>query len=146
MRKKTVWSVCIFVSVFLCCILYFRPISLSDKDFENSSTLVQINHFDIQNGEPCINTENYGTITAAQKEDLLRLIQEYSYRRTLKTYVSDGAMVDLGDTVSYLYLYDKDTLVKSIFVSDSGQVSVNDRLYQMKNAEQFNERLEDIFK
>ena len=55
-------------------------------------------------------------------------------------------MEDLGDTVSYLYLYDKDTLVKSIFVSDSGQVSVNDRLYQMKNAEQFNERLEDILK
>lgn len=146
MRKKTMWSVCIFITVFLCCILYFRPISLSDKPPGNSSILVQINHFDIQNGKPCINTENYGIITASQKEDLLRLIQEYSYRRTLKTYVSDGAMEDLGDTVSYLYLYDKDTLVKSIFVSDSEQVSVNDKLYQMKNAEQFNERLEDILK
>ena len=44
-----------------------------------------------------------------------------------------------------IYVYDNETEIKSIYVSDSGQVSIDNKLYEMKNAEQFNERLEAIF-
>lgn len=144
MNKKTICGIVICIALLLCGAVYFRPLSLSSSINDSNSFIVQVNDFGIRNGEPYIDSTGYDNITEAQKEKLLELVQEYSYRRTLKTYVSDGSMEQVGDRVVYVYIYNGDNLSESLYVSDSGQISVNDRLYQMKNAEQFNERLEAI--
>ena len=118
--------------------------SLSDNIRESNSFIVQINDFGVRNGEPYIDSSSYDTLTDEQKGEIIELLSTSSYQRTLKTYLSDGSMEQVGDRVVYIYIYDGATLSESIYVSDSGQISVNDRLYQMKNAEQFNEQLEAI--
>lgn len=144
MNKKAVCGIAICVALLLCGALYFRPLSLSDNIRESTSFTVQINDFGVRNGEPYIDSTSYDTLTDEQKDKIIELLSAFSYHRTLKTYISDGSMEQVGDRVVYLYIYDGATLSESIYVSDSGQISVNDRLYQMKNAEQFNEQLEAI--
>lgn len=144
MNKKAVCGIAICVALLLCGALYFRPLSLSDNIRESTSFTVQINDFGVRNGEPYIDSTSYDTLTDEQKGEIIELLDASSYHRTLKTYLSDGSMEQIGDQVVYIYIYDGDTLSESIYVSDSGQISVNDRLYKMKNAEQFNEQLEAI--
>ena len=144
MNKKAVCGIAICVALLLCGALYCRPLSLSDNIRENTSFTVQINDFGVRNGEPYIDSTSYDTLTDEQKGEIIELLDASSYHRTLKTYLSDGSMEQVGDRVVYIYIYDGATLSESIYVSDSGQISVNDRLYQMKNAEQFNEQLEAI--
>lgn len=144
MNKKAICGIVICIALLLCGALYFRPLSLSDNIKESNSFTIQINDFGVRNGEPYIDSTSYDALTDEQKEEIIELLDASSYHRTLKTYVSDGSMEQIGDQAVYIYIYDGDTLSESIYVSDSGQLSVNDRLYQMKNAEQFNERLEAI--
>ena len=145
MRKKTVCGIVICIALLLCDALYFRPLSLSRSINESSSFIIQINNFGVRDGEPYIDSDSYDDIAEAQKEKIISLLKESSYQRTLKTYISDGSIEQVGNRVVSLYIYDNDTLSESIYVSDSGQLSVNDRVYKMKDAEQFNERLEAIF-
>ena len=144
MNKKAVCGIAICVALLLCGALYFRPLSLSDNIRESNSFIVQINDFGVRNGEPYIDSSSYDTLTDEQKGEIIELLSAFSYQRTLKTYLSDGSMEQVGDRVVYLYIYDGATLSESIYVSDSGQLSVNDLLYQMKDAKQFNEQLEAI--
>ena len=145
MNKKTVCGIAIGIVLLLCCILYFRPLSLSTDITENNSLIVQINDLGVRNGEPYIDSKGYDHITEEQKRKVVELIQEYSYKRTLKTSFSDGTIEKIGNRAVLIYVYDNETEIKSIYVSDSGQVSIDNKLYEMKNAEQFNERLEAIF-
>ena len=124
----------------------FSPLDLSAGITESDFFIVQINSFGIQNGEPYIDSKGYENITEEQKGKIVGLVQEYSYKRTLNTYISDGAIEKIGNKTASIYIYDNEGEAKSIYVSDSGQISINDRLYEMKNAKQFNERLEDILK
>ena len=59
---------------------------------------------------------------------------------------SDGAMENSGSKVLSIYMIDKDAVVGSIYVSEAGRISINDRPYKMKNAKQFQEQLEAILK
>ena len=54
-------------------------------------------------------------------------------------------MEELGNKIAFISSYDGETLTE-IAVSDSGQVSIHGRLYEMRNAEQFIRGIEDILK
>ncbi len=144
MSKKIVCGIGIVIVLLLCGAVYFRPLSFPKSVTEDRSFIAQVNDFGVRDGEPYIDSDSYDDITEAQKEKIIGLLKEYSYQRTLKTYVSDGSLEKVGSRVVFLYIYDHDTLSESIYVSDTGQISVNDRLYQMKDSEQFNDRLESI--
>ena len=62
----------------------------------------------------------------------------------LKTVFSDGSIENIGNRAVSIYSYDHDVLVRSIYVSDSGQISINHRICRMKNAKQFLEQLKSI--
>lgn len=55
-------------------------------------------------------------------------------------------MENSGSKVLSIYMIDKDAVVGSIYVSEAGRISINDRPYKMKNAKQFQEQLEAILK
>ena len=62
------------------------------------------NTFGVQNGKPYIHSEAYDHITEDQKEKIMELAQAYTYNRTLKTYLSDGAMENSGSKVLSIYI------------------------------------------
>lgn len=144
MHKKAVYCLAVCVVFLLCCAVYFRPLPLSGGLPENTILVVQTNEFGVQNGEPYIDSRSYDPIPEEQKEKILRLVREYSYRRTLKTVFSDGSIENIGNRAVSIYSYDHDVLVRSIYVSDSGQISINHRICRMKNAKQFLEQLKSI--
>ena len=146
MNKKTVLAVGLCVVLLVCSVIYFRPLPLSGCIPENGSLLLHSNTFGVQNGKPYIHSEAYDHITEDQKEKIMELAQAYTYNRTLKTYLSDGAMENSGSKVLSIHMIDKDAVVGSMYVSEAGRISINDRPYKMKNAKQFQEQLEAILK
>ena len=87
MKKKTTYLLCIGIAVLLliCTILYFKPLSLSnvaDKDTKMHITLMEY-HF--ENGEPISDTTEYEHITEEQQTEILSVLDEYTYQRTLGT-------------------------------------------------------------
>ena len=157
MNKKTVLAVGLCVVLLVCSVIYFRPLPLSSCIPENGSLLLHSNTFGVQNGKPYIHSlklkeisyihsEAYDHITEDQKEKIMELAQAYTYNRTLKTYLSDGAMENSGSKVLSIHMIDKDAVVGAIYVSEAGRISINDRPYKMKNAKQFQEQLEAILK
>ncbi len=144
MNKRTVWFAGIFIVLLVCCVIYFYPISLSHYINENNYFIVQISEFGVQNGEACIDSTDYNNITKEQKETIISLFENYPCRRTLGTYISDGSIHGLGNMLVSIYIYNDKTLTKSILVSSSGQITVDGRLYIMKNTEQFIKQIADI--
>lgn len=144
MGKKAVCCLAVLVLFLLCCAVYFRSLPLSGSLPGSTTLMVQTDEFGVRNGEPYIDSRSYDPIPEEQKEKLLRLLRESSCRRTLKTVFSDGTIENIGNRAAAIYVYDHKVLVCSIYVSDSGQVSINHRTYRMKNAKQFLEQLDGI--
>ena len=143
MKKKVMWFV--GVAFLVCCVIYFYPMSFPSNLIENQDLTIQVNELGVQNGEAYINTKKYDQITEEQKRKIVERMQNCSYKRTLKTYMGDGAMEELGNKIAFISIYDGETLTE-IAVSDSGQVSIHGRLYEMRNAEQFIRGIEDVLK
>lgn len=146
MKKKLVWIVAICIVLLISGSLYFHPMVLADEIKENNTFSIQVITADVQNGEVYTDTKNQDIVTVQQKEDIVALLKKYSYKRTLKTYISGNTMEQTGNRSVFLFIYDGDTLLHTICITDSGQITVDDRLYKMKNARQFNDEIEDIVK
>ena len=144
MKKKLVWSVAICIVLLISGSIYFHSLTLADNIGENNTFRVQVIAADVRNGEVHTDTKSQDIVTGQQKEDIMLLMQKYSYKRMLKTYISGNTMEQIGNRSVFLYIYDGDTLLHTICVTDSGQISVDDRLYKMKNARQFNDEIEKI--
>ena len=146
MKKKTTYFVCIGIAVLLliCTVLYFKPLSLSkvaDKDMKMYITLIE---YSIENGEPISDTIEYQNITEEQHKEILSVLDEYTYQRTLGTIFSDGSMP--GYYVLNIYLSNEISMNNYILVSSSGEILVHGKTYHIKNAEQFIEQILEIVK
>lgn len=144
MKKKMLCFVGIAVALLICLIAYFRPLPLSDTANRNIQIKMILSDIGIRNGEAYIDPIVYQDLTAEQNEDVLSLLDAYTYRRTLGTLFSDGAMSGLGNKTLNIYIYDDTSLVGSIFIASSGKIAVNGKNYSMKNAEQFIEQIIEI--
>lgn len=143
MKKKIMYLIGIVVLV-VCVIAYFKPQSFSDfADHENQIKMI-LKDFTIENGEPNIESSEYQNITETQKHDILNALQQFTYRRNIKTLFSDGSMSDLGDKMLTIYVYENGLHVDSVMVSSSGKIAVKDKVYSMKNADDFIEQIVDI--
>lgn len=144
MKKKFVWIVVVCIVLLISGSVYFHPMVLADEIEENNTFSIQVIATDVQNGEVHTDTKSQDNVTGQQKEEIIALLKTYSYKRTLKTYISDNAMEQTGSRSIFLFIYDGDTLLHTICVTDSGQITVDDRLYKMKNARQLNDEIENI--
>ena len=143
MKKKIIWIVAICAVLLISGSIYVHPIALSDNVEADNTLSIQIIVTGVRNGETYADTKGRDIITGQQKEDIMLLLQKYFYQKSLKTYISSNTMEQIGNRSVFLYIYDGDTLLHTICVTDSGQITVDDRLYQMKNARQFNDEIED---
>ena len=140
MKKKIIYFVGITVLV-ICVIAYFKPLSFSDFADNDNQIKMLLQDFTIKNGEANIESDEYQDITETQKNDILNVLEQFTYRRNFKTLFSDGSMSGLGDKMLTIHVYENDLYVDSVMVSSSGKILVNDKTYIMKNAEEFIEQI-----
>lgn len=148
MKKKYFYHVGagIFVVLLVFFTTYFRPLSFADKVSSNTQLKIVLSELGVRKGEPYINSVDYQDITTEQNSAILTLFDKYTYRRTLGTPFSDGSISELGDKTLSVYVYENTSLAADIFVSSSGKIRVNDKSYNMKNAEQFIGQIVEIVK
>lgn len=143
MKQKMTIIIISFVILAIGCIAYFYPLSLSKGISEDSRFVVIITKLGTRSGEAINDSTVYDSITDTQRSDIRSLIENYSCRRTLTTYFSDTTIEDSEALVS-IYVYSDEALERSILVSDTGKMILDDKVYKMKNTEQFVERIVDI--
>lgn len=136
--------VIIAVVLLICVITYFKPISLSAIVSENNRIVIILSEYGVRNGTAYIDSNDYQSITPEQKSSIITLLEQYTYRRTFGTLLSNGSLSDLGDKTLSIYVYDGNSLANSILVSTSGKIAVNKKSYSMKNAEQFIEQIIEL--
>ena len=113
------------------------PAKLSECLGDGSQINIQVNTFDIKDGEPIINQETYSDITEEQKNSILKLCSQYSYRRRIDTLFSDGSISEVGDTVVYIFLNGEDGSDKQIVISSTNKIAIGNKTFKMNHAEQF---------
>lgn len=144
MKKKMLCSIIIVIAFFVCCIVYFKPLSLSDIAEADNQMKMIYSQLGVENGEAYIDSVNYQDITIDQKNTILSLLYKYTYRRTVGTLFSNGSTSDLGDKTLSIYVYDDASLINSVLVTSSGKVVINEKTYNMEDAEQFIEQIIQI--
>ena len=143
MKKKIGYLIGIAVLV-VCVIAYFKPQSFSDFADNDNQIKMILQDFTIKNGEPNIESSEYQDITETQKRDILNVLDQFAYRRNIKTLFSDGSMSDLGDKMLTIYVYENNLHIGSVMVSSSGKIAIKNKVYSMKNAEDFIGQILDI--
>ena len=143
-RKITCCVVIVFIVLLICLAPYFKPVSLSAVIDEDCQVKITINELGVRNGEAYIDSVPYQSITLEQKNSILALLEQYAYQRTFATPFSDGSLSGLGNRVLYIYVYDDISLVNNICITSSGKISINEKSYHMKNADQFIELIAEI--
>ena len=144
MKKKMLCPIVIVIVFLICCIIYFKPLSLSDVAGANNQIKMVYSQPGVKNGEAYIDSVDYQDITKEQKNAILSLLDKYTYRRTVGTLFSNGSTSDLGNKTLSVYVYDDDSLINSVFATSSGKVVINEKAYNMEDAEQFIEQMIEI--
>ena len=144
MKKKTIYLIGVIIAFLICIIVYFTPMSLSDTIRENNRIDMVLNEFEIEDGEPNIESVAYNDITTEQKDAILTLLEKCDYRRTLGTLFSNGSITDLDDKTLTIFVYDDNSSVTAVVVASSGKMAVNDKSYSCKNEGQLIERIIEI--
>ena len=144
MKKKMLCPIVIVIAFLICCIVYFKPLSLSDVAEADNQMKMIYSQIGVENGEAYIDSVNYQDITIDQKNAILSLLDKYTYRRTVGTLFSNGSTSDLGNKTLSIYVYDDDLLINSVFATSSGKVVINEKTYNMEDAERFIEQMIEI--
>ena len=144
MKKKMLCSTIIVFAFFVCCTVYFKPLSLSDVAGADNQIKMVYSQLGVKNGEAYIDSVDYQDITIDQKNAILSLLDKHTYRRTVGTLFSNGSTSDLGDKTLSIYVYDDASLINSVLVTSSGKVVINEKTYNMEDAEPFIEQIVEI--
>lgn len=130
--------------MILILVIYFQPMHLADLADPTSELSITRQHIYVENGEPEIDTESYNDLSEDQIRRIIDSLQQYTYRRTPGTLFSDGSLSDLGEWLICIYIYRDNELVDTVIVSDTGDISVNDRSYSMQDSSEFIQQITEI--
>lgn len=145
--KKRFVPISMILVVFIAgLLLYFKPLKLSELTSQGQKILATQVEMGVKEGEAYINSENYNDITEEQKNNITSLFEEYSYKRTFGTVVSDGTLRGLGDQVVHIFVYDGNELVNTISISSTDSISVNSKTYRLKNSSELLDKLLEIIR
>ena len=119
----------IIIIVLAALLLYFRPMEMSDLINENYEIRITRTEVGVRDGEPYIDTKNYNDLTEEQRQDIMSLFQQYTYRRTPGTLFSDGSISGAINNYIHIFVYEDSELVRTIIISDTGGMSLDSRVY-----------------
>lgn len=136
MNKKRKLFLAIMIGVLIVgCLLYFRPLKLADLANETQYIVITYQELGIKNGSSYMNSTNYNEITEDEKSRIIDVLKQHSYKRTFRTFFSDGSLTELGDEMVSIYIYDEtNKLINTIFIAGSDHISVNGKVYTLKKS------------
>ena len=144
MKKKVLYIAGVVIILLICIFAYFKPLSLEDTIKENKRIDIIVNEFEIEDGEPNIESIVYDDLTTEQNSAILALLGEYKYKRTLDTLFSNGSITNLDDKTLTIFVYDDNSSVAAIVVASSGKIAVNDKSYGMEDAAELIKQIIEI--
>lgn len=138
-RVKKVYVKLVILTVFLISfaavlIWYFRPLKLSELITGDQELCITHIVMEVKDGEAYTDSQNYNAITEEQKNDIIELLETYSYQREWGTFFSDGSLQGLGNELLHLFVYEEKELVCTISISDTGSAVIHDKTYNVKHA------------
>ena len=142
--KKIIVTLIIVIALLCSIVAYFAPLSLSNAIKKDCNITMILQEFLIEDGMPDIRTVNYQNVTDEQKSNILEILEQHPYKRTLRTPFSTGAMTEFGEYRLSVYVYSGDEFSGSIVITSSGQIAVNGKNYHIKNAETLIAQIIDI--
>ena len=143
--KKVKWSIVLGLSILFLGFLYFRPLSL-EKDLTEIKDVNVLNVvFKFENGQPETLHDIYNDLSENQINQIVELLKEYSYRRKIGTFFSDGSIQGAEYIVS-VYVYDEDYKHTSITLTERDEVYVGGQKFKMKNSAQLVYEILEIIK
>ena len=146
MNKKKVFGLSIFLILFVCVIIYYKPLTLSDVAKGNNEIFMtlSIHNYEYRNGEPYSDMIINKDFSSEQKDTILTLFEDYKYRRVWNTPFSDGALSDTGDYSLTLHVIGDDLWTDVVIITSSGKMAVNGKEYVLKNADIIFEQIVEI--
>ena len=127
----------IFITVgivmVICALLwYFRPLPLSNLTNDNSTLLITEIELGVKDGKAYNNSTDHGELSHVQKNEILDLLENYSYKRTLGTLFSNGSLQGFGK-VLHIFVYENDDFLNIISISETGGMLINDTAYKIQD-------------
>ena len=147
MKRKAMCAAAtiVVIEVLIGFAIYFKPLSFSGLVGENSQVAITINEFEVKNGKPYIDSTPGHFLTSEQKNSILGLLEQYTYKRTFATPFSDGSLSELGNRALSIYVYDDGgSLSNTCMITSSGKIRFKDKTYHMKNADQLIEQVVEM--
>ncbi len=144
-KKKRFICLIIIIGLIAGILSYFEPLKLAGLTDEDPYIVIAYQEFGIENGCPYINNTNYNEITENEKREITNLLKQYTYQRTFGTFFSDGSLTTPGNEAVNIYLYDKNNiLTNTILITDFDDISVNGKVFKLRNSSLFIEKLLEI--
>lgn len=132
-KRKIVFLVIVIIILLAGILLYFRPLQLSVPSNKYISAIYE--ELGVRDGEPYINDTTYNEITEDEKEQIIDLLEQYSYRRTPGTLFSDGSLTETGDQILIMHIFDENNeLDDTIIITGADSISVNGKNYFLNNS------------
>ena len=122
----------------------FRPVSFTEIATEKHAISVVLNDFEIVDGKMSGDAREFQNLAAEEKAAVLELLEQYTYRKTFDTIVSNGKLSDIGHQMLSIHAHDGVSEAVVLVVTSSGQVSVNGVTYRMEGAEQLIEKVLEV--
>ena len=134
MKKTAIITLTILLAAILVAgaIVYFWPHSLNDRITENNSLFVTCTTLGTEDGAAHNDTQTWESI--AVTKDILSLLDEHTFRRNLPF---SGSRMTPREKLLVISVYEGDTLVDSVILSDSGKMSMGNANYTMNGADNF---------
>ncbi len=128
-------KIAILLFTVACILIYFRPYQLSEHIGDSAAILISYSEMGVENGEPYIDMEKFNDISPNQREEIVDLLGNYSYRRMLHTFFTDGSLSGCSELL-HIYIYENDELLHTITISDTDNCVLNEKTYHMKDSKQ----------
>ena len=132
-RWKIIFILTAIITVLL---VYFFPLSLNKLISQSNELSVTLTEFKIVNGEPVIDTKDYGKVKDSCKESIADLLKKYKYYRMPDTLFSDGTIDHITEDLIMINVYNKVSGYKIIAIS-SGRIAIDNRTYYFPESSEF---------
>ena len=132
-RWKIIFILTAIITVLL---VYFFPLSLNKLVSQSNELSVTLTEFKIVNGEPVIDTKDYGKVKDSCKESIADLVKKYRYYRMPDTLFSDGTIDHITEDLIMINVYNKVSGYKIISIS-SGRIAIDNRTYYFPKSSEF---------
>lgn len=140
MKKKR--NIIILLCFLIFCIYrFYKPMALSDLVNEQDRLFIVHSVRGIEDELPYINANDYKDITAEETSQIRTNLGDYLYRRSIIHTIFPHSISNEEVTIN---VFENGEFINTITISTDGYVSINEKIYVMKDASSLIDSLLEI--